>query len=35
MWMVGGICAGVVLAVVATIVPLQRGLRAFRRLEFE
>lgn len=34
-WLLGGIGLGFALAAVATIVPLQRGLRAFRQLEFD
>jgi ABC-2 type transport system permease protein len=34
-WLIGGISAALVVGVVATVVPLYRGLRAFRRLEFD
>jgi ABC-2 type transport system permease protein len=34
MWLVLGTGAAVVVGVIATIVPMRRGLRAFRRLEF-
>jgi ABC-2 type transport system permease protein len=34
LWLVGGTGAAIVVGAVATIVPLRRGLRAFRRLEF-
>jgi hypothetical protein len=33
-WLVVGTGAAVVVGAVATIVPLRRGLRAFRKLEF-
>lgn len=34
-WMIGGISAALVVGAIATVVPLHRGLRAFRKLEFE
>jgi ABC-2 type transport system permease protein len=33
-WLVGGVGAALVLGVLATVLPLRRGLQAFRRLEF-
>lgn len=35
MWLVVGIGASIVIGMLATIIPLRRGLQAFRRLEFE
>jgi ABC-2 type transport system permease protein len=34
MWLIGGTSAAIVVGAIATIVPLRRGLRAFRQLEF-
>jgi hypothetical protein len=34
MWLVLGTGAAIIVGAVATIVPLRRGLRAFRQLEF-
>ena len=34
MWLIGGTGAAIVVGAIATIVPLRRGLRAFRQLEF-
>jgi len=34
LWLIGGVCAAGALGIVATIVPLRGGLRAFRRMEF-
>jgi hypothetical protein len=34
MWLVIGTGAAILVGAVATIVPLRRGLRAFRKLEF-
>jgi len=34
MWLVSGTCAAIVVGAVATVLPLRRGLRAFRQLEF-
>jgi ABC-2 type transport system permease protein len=35
LWLFGGISAALVVGLIATVVPLRRGLRAFRVLEFE
>jgi hypothetical protein len=34
MWLIIGTGAAIIVGAVATVVPLQRGLRAFRQLEF-